>query len=166
MADREPPARRFEYQTDELAMTELDRRVLAVLPMNMERGQWPTLAEVSEQADLTEDATRICLLRLRERYLVEGEDNGGGFARTVRGERANELGVDRPSDYTRFGPTDEPGQLCFVCRLSRAPAPTPEPDGAAGQGWLHHEDEQGFAWLFLCPDCQTQENVARWQEAR
>ena len=140
--------------------TQLDRRVLAALPRYTGASEWPTLAEISERAGVPADVARSCLVGLRGHHLVEGDET---FARTKRGDVALERGEvsDSPDSYTRFGPSDKAGQPCVECGRP-APPPTPAPDGAAGQGWLHEEDDNGFGWNFLCPDCKTPENIARW----
>lgn len=151
---------------EQSSVSALELRVLAALPMNMARSQWPTAGEVAQQAGVPPDATRSCLDRLRGRYLIERGNNSGGFARTHRGDQALERGIDIPTPYTRYGPTDAAGQPCSECGRV-APAPTSTPDGAAGQGWEYDEDRHGFAWDFLCPDCQQDEDkLARWRSRR
>jgi hypothetical protein len=146
-------------------MSKLELRVLRALPMNTGRSEWPALAIVAQQAGVSPVVARDCLDGLPNRYLVE-HGSSGSFACTHRGEQALERGVDIPSPYTMYGPTDAPGQPCSECGIP-APAPTPAPDGAAGQGWSYDEDEHGFGWDFLCPECQADEaKLARWQARR
>ena len=57
--------------------------------------------------------------------------------------------------------SDKAGQPCVECGRP-APASTPGPDGSAALGWLNDEDEKGRGRNFLCPDCQTPENVTKW----
>jgi hypothetical protein len=163
MADDERPPRRFEYQTDRVPMTDVECRVLAVLPMILTGRQWPTVVDICERVDVHPGGVRSCLVRLQDRYLVEKDKVGQTFGRTPRGTFALEREVDRPSDYTRFGPSDEAGQPCMGQCGRLAPAP----DGAAGQGWLYNEDEHGFGWALVCPDCKTKpEMVARLDACR
>jgi len=158
----EGSARVFEFQTDEVVVSDLEHRALAALPVLMVGGQWPTVAEICERADAHPDAVRSCLAMLHGRYLVEQGSGSQRFARTVRGSLALERGVDRPSDYTRFGPSDEAGQPCMGGCGRLAPAPRPEPGGAADQGWLYNSDDDGFAWALVCPECRNNpEMVAR-----
>jgi hypothetical protein len=160
MADDERPVRRFEYQTDEVPMTEVDRRVLAALPTLMTRRQWPAVIEICELThDVHPNDVRSCLARLQDRYLVDGGGDSQTFARTPRGTFALELGVDRPSDYTRFGPSDKAGQPCMGQCGRRAPRPGPGPGEADGQGWRYNDGEDRFAWAFLCPDCKTKPDL-------
>ena len=147
------------HNDDPLSDAEL--RVLAALPPNAAAAQWPTAVEGGERADVPADVARRCLDRLWGNCLVEHGESTDGFARTTRGNEALERGEDDPSDYTRHGPSDEAGQPCVECGRP-APAPSPAPGGAADQGWLYDEDEQGFGSKFLCPDCQTPETIARW----
>jgi hypothetical protein len=144
-------ARRFEYQADEVVMTDVDCRVLAAMPTLTTGRQWPRVVEICEQADVHPDVARSCLARLQERYLVEKGSSGQTFARTVRGKLALKRGLDRPSDYTRFGPSDEAGQPCMGQCGRLAPAP----DDAEARGWLYNPGEDQFGWALVCPDCRN-----------
>lgn len=156
MADDERPARRFEYQTNEVVMTEIDCRVLAALPTLITGSKWPRVVEICERADVYPDVARSRLARLQDRYLVERRGRGSQtFARTPRGTFALEQQVDRPSDYTRFGPSDAAGQPCMGRCGRLASAPSPTPGGPHDQGWLYNPGEDRFGWAFLCPDCKT-----------
>jgi hypothetical protein len=153
MADDE---RLFEFQTDEIVLSDLERRVLAALPTLMTGRKWPTVIDICDRADdVHPDDVRGCLARLQDRYLVEKGRDSEAFARTPRGTFALELGVDRPSDYTRFGPSDKAGQPCMGQCGRLAPRPGPGPGEAYGEGWDYAEGEDRFAWAFLCLDCKT-----------
>jgi hypothetical protein len=160
MVDDERSPRRFEYQTDEVVMTDVDCRVLAALPMLLTGSQWPAVVDICERVkNVVPDVVRSRLDRLQDRYLVEQGRDSQTFARTPRGTFALERGVDRPSDYTRFGPSDEAGQPCMGQCGRLAPRPGPGPGEAYEQGWEYNEGEDRFGWAFLCPDCKMKPDL-------